>query len=220
MNIKSYFNRCYQVLDNRGVKGFMVFLWQRVIRCDRDLLFEYTYDGESTKEEQFKVSNNHIVNVIDQKNIEDVSYREVLEAALSNENQVYKEGLYKQDVLFVMLKNSELVHTTFVQFESKYKLILGETAQIPLIGNCWTSEKCRGQGVYPYILKLACKRMIDRGFSKVVITCEPKNLASIAGIKKAGFQLVKEITSYIFINKFAIQIVIRNNKKICQFKFL
>jgi len=220
MNIKHYLNRCYQVFNNRGIKGFIVFLWKRVIRCDRDVLFEYTYNSDDIKEVNLKENDHYTVHIIDQKNIEDINYREVLETALSNENQVYKEGLFKKDVLFVVLKKSELVHTTFIQFESKYKVILGEEARVPLIGNCWTSEKCRGQGVYPYILKLACKRMIDSGFSRVVITCDPNNYASIAGIKKAGFYLDKSITSYIFINKLAMQIVVQNNKKAYQFKYL
>jgi len=220
MKIKHYLNRCYQVFANRGVKGFFVFLRERMIRCDRDLLFEYKKNTDNKGEVNVKDDINYTVNIIDRDTIEDINYHGAIEAALSDESQVYKAGLYQQDVLFVVLNKLELVHTTFIQFESKYKRILGEGAEVPLIGNCWTSVNCRGEGVYPYILKLACKRMINSGFSRVVITCDPSNLASIAGIKKAGFYLNREITSYILMNNFAIQIIIQNNKKTYQFKYL
>ncbi|TMM45274.1 GNAT family N-acetyltransferase [Colwellia ponticola] len=220
MKMKHYLNRCYQVFANRGVKGFFVFLRERIIRCDRDLVFEYKKHIDTEGEVNVKDDINYTVNIIDRDTIENIKHHEALEAALSNESQDYKAGLYEQDVLFVVLKKSELVHTTFIQFESKYKRILGEGAEVPLIGNCWTSVKCRGQGVYPYILKLACKRMINSGFSRVVITCDPSNLASIAGIKKAGFYLNKEITSYILMNNLAIQVVVQNNIKTYRFKYL
>jgi|LFRM01.2.fsa_nt_gb RimJ/RimL family protein N-acetyltransferase len=54
------------------------------------------------------------------------------------------------------------------------------------IGPCWTAEKYRGKGIYPYILGCILNDYLRKD---VYIFCDEKNYSSIKGIQKVGFEL-------------------------------
>lgn len=59
------------------------------------------------------------------------------------------------------------------------------------IGPCWTDEKYRGQGIYPYIIQQITKKDIeDRNWFMIV---DKNNIASIKGMEKAGFEKVGQV---------------------------
>jgi len=92
-----------------------------------------------------------------------------------------------------------------VVLENGITIILHEKDDVPLIGNCWTSPECRGQGIYPYIISLCSDIMAARGFKRILISCAPDNFASISGIEKAGFKRVRCLNSYLLLTKFMLQ---------------
>ena len=215
MSLKHYIERISNVITNRGYWGLAVFLGERLLRCDKDLLFELKFD-DKFNETQLK-SIDCMLETINRININEFEGQSFFQEALSKESQVYKQGLHDNDILFLVHDKDSLVHTTFAQFKSKYKNILGEADTVPLLGNCWTSEKYRGKGIYPYILAYSCNYLRNEGFSRVIITCDPTNIASIRGIEKAGFSLVKKITSTILLNTFVFQVISKNNGKTIRF---
>ena len=53
------------------------------------------------------------------------------------------------------------------------------------IGPCLTLEEYRGNGFYPLLLSYIIKKNVDKDFYMIV---DENNIASIKGVKKAGFE--------------------------------
>jgi len=62
------------------------------------------------------------------------------------------------------------------------------TTNCGLIWNCVTLPKFRGHGLYPAMLRFISSSLISEGVESVFISCYDYNMASIAGIKKAGYR--------------------------------
>lgn len=60
------------------------------------------------------------------------------------------------------------------------------------IGTCSTNPEYRGLGLYPYALSKICEFFKTKGISTAVISTAKNNVASIAGISKAGFSFHSE----------------------------
>lgn len=214
--MSDFVERCRGLIDNRGIFGFVRFVLKSVVRHTRDIVFEI-YSRDFTPVYQKPLSSNLAVHVIDSRNVTQPQLSWVLDQALAGENSIYREGLSKQNLLIAVTKGEMLVHYSFVQFDTSYKIVLNEPFDAPLIGNCWTSPECRGQGIYPYVITKCLEVMASRGCERVLISCAPDNFASIAGIEKAGFERVRSVNTFVFVTKFMLQKL--ESKKSSRYRF-
>lgn len=202
--MSQFIKRCRGIIENRGLIGFFLFVFSRTFRQTRDVVFEKD-PRDSNRESEHLLASDLTVHLIDKRNVADPELSWLLSQSLSGENAIYADGLKKDGCSIVVTKGKIVVHVSFVQFDTSYKKILNEPYSVPLIGNCWTSPSCRGQGIYPRIIAECCKVMASRGFERILISCAPDNIASIAGIKKANFRRVRIVHSYIALTKILFQ---------------
>ena len=117
---------------------------------------------------------------------------------LSGANHAYVEELQGRGQMLAALDvHGHVSSYVFIVFDSFYKRILGEAPVTPIISNCVTLPAHRGRGLYPGLLRESCQQLAAQGHGRVIITCEPDNLASVRGIEKAGFRRVKTLDSLI-----------------------
>lgn len=63
-----------------------------------------------------------------------------------------------------------------------------------VIGDCFTKKEFRGKSIYPFMLQLVGKEVLQNS-DKVFVLVSPYNKASIRGIEKAGFILKCRISA-------------------------
>ncbi|GAA0369685.1 hypothetical protein GCM10009092_37440 [Bowmanella denitrificans] len=182
-----------------------------VIRNSSDLVFEIHLADWFGK--QPPLDDAFEVHVIDSVNVDEVRLAWIVDKALAAENEIYRQPLRKKDCMVAITQGKSLVHTSFVQFESRYKKLLSEDGDSPLIGNCWTAPDCRGKGLYPFAIEKCCEEMVKRGVDRVLISCSPDNHASIAGIKKSGFTLVRKVSTVLLLTKLLVQVNLQNDSR-------
>ena len=207
--------RCRGLIQSRGWWGLIRFVLRSVVRKSQDIVFDKDL-GDDTEFVKYTIDGSYLVSLIQQNNINDLELLWLIQQALAAENSIYREGLNNEDCLLAITLNGKLIHTSFVQFDTSYKKILNEVGAVPLIGNCWTAADCRGQGLYPYAINQCCKVIAARGIERILISCAPDNIPSIAGIEKAGFRKIRTILTYLVLTKFILQ---RVTNKIEQAKF-
>lgn len=202
--MKKYIDRCKGIIQGRGFVGLLKFIYKRIVQISGDLVFERKLaDGDfrsnSVLDERFKIF------VIDAQSVDSREMQWLLGKIMHGENLIYLDGLRKKDCMVAITAGEQVVHTSFVLFETSYKMILNESNPTPLIGNCWTSKDFRGQGLYPHAIVRCCDEMAFRGCERILISCAPDNLPSIAGIKKAGFVLIRRVATVLVLTKLFYQ---------------
>lgn len=94
-------------------------------------------------------------------------------------------------------KDGELVHISWVYTASEYskepfqRLILKDH-EVEIV-NCFTLEKCRGLGVYPYMIQFLSNLLFQNGIERIYMMADHKNLASQRGIIKAGLKHLGQV---------------------------
>lgn len=188
---------------SRGTLGLLTFLASRIVRVSRDVVFRRStefrpHDADAPAAGRFVA--------VDRYNLDRPEHRTILDQVLNGEQAIYRIGLEKDDLLFVVADDDdEVLHHTFVQFESRYRQLLDLDDAEPMFTNCWTSPKARGHKLYPATLRYGCGELSKRGHRIATVTCAPDNTASIRGILHAGFTQVTTITSLVFLSRFAVQ---------------
>jgi RimJ/RimL family protein N-acetyltransferase len=203
--------RLVSVYNARGPKAFALFVLTRFVRRHPDLLFEI--DPQKHLKSSTDFDDYHLI-VINRNNPPETLDDDLIKQLFNDENSQYRSALYDQDSLyFVMNSDRQVLHFSYVQHKTRYKKILDEPLTVPLIGNCFTSSQARGQKLYPKTLVEICRNLAGAGCKRVIITCAPDNIPSIKGIERAGFGLVRRVESILILSRFALQIVITENKK-------
>lgn len=188
---------------SRGPVGFLRFVLSRVVRNTRDLVFEHDLDADTAGAPEPAVGR--FVDV-DNRNIDDRALAPLLDQVLRGEGEIYRPGLRHDDRLFLIADDAgRVLHYSFVQFESRYKTLLGEDGAVPMFTRCWTAPAARGKRLYPSTLRHGSAALAQDGFRRVLITCDPANTASVRGIEHAGFRLARRISSMIFLSRLALQ---------------
>ncbi|MHB9134641.1 MAG: GNAT family N-acetyltransferase [Armatimonadota bacterium] len=110
-----------------------------------------------------------------------------------HEHPVMRRQLERGDQVGVIMKAGQIVHRTMVakrEFDGHH-LVRG----VPLrpgdvyIHSCATVAPFRGRGFYPIMLRSVVHHAHQHpDFSRAMICCAASNAASLAGIKRAGFQ--------------------------------
>ncbi len=113
----------------------------------------------------------------------------------------FSENKYK--IIYAFL-DKELVHYSYI-LTKNYKFPFMKKEDI-FIGPCYTMEKYRGKGIYPFILNYICENKPPRGKNIFIVTSE-NNISSQRGIIKANFTKIAEgyKTKLLGIYKLTIQ---------------
>ena len=195
--------RARSLYTSRGAAGFLTFLAQRAVRITHEIVFEL--DLAAADLTSLTTNGGRIV-TIDRTNLQDRSRAALLAKVLVGENAIYREGLRKQDKLFLMIDDdNRVLHHTFVTYHTRYKAVLGIGDSVPLIGNCWTAPEARGRRFYPAVLRYACAALRREGHGRAIISCAQDNVASVRGIERAGFRRTRLLSSLIVASRFALQ---------------
>jgi RimJ/RimL family protein N-acetyltransferase len=93
---------------------------------------------------------------------------------------------------YVLVDRSRVIHGSLVFTKNRLARQLGFRGVL-IIGNCFTDEGYRGQGLYPAVLKRIRADFPNRTF---VVFVDPANTPSIRGLEKAGFRKLYEFEMY------------------------
>ncbi len=190
----------------RGWLGLARFLVTRLARSQSDVVFEgRAAEGErSTTDGDFGPGRRLVV--ICRENLDDPERKPVLVQLLAGESAVYRTGLERDDMALAVIDDQgSVLHHSFIQFETRYKSILGEAVHVPLITNCHTVSRARGERLYPKTLRFALSLLADHGHASAIITCDAGNTPSIRGIEHAGFQQTRAILSLVVFFRLVFQ---------------
>lgn len=195
--------RLLSIWRARGVRGFLRFLITRFARTQSDMVFERALCGQTSHQ---SFGQDRQIIVIERSNLDDPALQGVVAQLLAAESSIYRPGLEENDVAFAVIdRERRLLHRTFVQFDTRYKTLLGESTDVPLLTNCHTIPSMRGERLYPKTLLHAGAFLRDRGHDRMIITCDERNQASISGILRGGFELKRAIRSFVILARFALQ---------------
>lgn len=90
-----------------------------------------------------------------------------------------------------------LVHRSRVFHRSRLLSNFHFKGPLITIGDCFTNDRYRGQGIYPMVL-----RKIAMEYSEAIpvfILVAPDNFSSIRGIEKAGFHFMGRLSCFRFL---------------------
>ena len=104
---------------------------------------------------------------------------------LVNSNYVIKKERLKNKWFYYIKQSKNVIHKSYL-FDSVFLLKL-INKKGPVIGDCYTQKKFRGQSIYPYVINTIAKEVLENGEDEVFIIVNRKNKPSIRGIEKAGF---------------------------------
>ena len=182
----------------RGPAGFVRFVALRLVQWRSDVLYDadpVRFAGAASGPAE--VPGETVV-WVHRGNLGSAATAAVEAAVLGGANHAYRQALCGADQLLAIVdEQGHVASYGFVLFESFYKQVLRESADTPMIGNCFTDPAQRGRGYYPRLLRAACRRLADEGYQRVIITCAPDNQASVRGIEKAGFRRVRTLSSLV-----------------------
>ena len=137
-------SRIKQIMDSRGVVGLMRFIVSRLIRVTT----ENVYQNSEETINHSKIPTQYELHVIRNMNLQESKNTKILNSIYRGEIKEYIDALKNNSILFLFSDNNKVIHTSFVQFGTRYKRLIGEKNNTPLIGNCWTASEYRGQGLY------------------------------------------------------------------------
>lgn len=196
--------------EARGWLGLARFLATRLARTQSDVVFECALAEDETEAPVFDPGRRMVV--IDQRNLGDRALQPVLAQLFVGESAAYRPGLERGDIALAVVDDHGFVlHRSFIQFETRYKSILGETIEVPLIANCLTVPSARGERLYPRTLRHAASLLARLGYGRVIITCEAANASSISGILRAGFKESRAIASMVILFRLVVQRISRSD---------
>jgi len=175
------------------------FLITRVLRYRDDLIF--MMDLRVLPENAGDATQAR-VRVIDRENMSTGSAQAVECQVLVGDNEAYRTGLRKHDVLFAYVDEHERVLSyAFALLDTPTTRILQLPDGVPLIGNCYTIPEARGRRLYPSLLICVCRELATRGHRQAAINCAADNVASIRGIERAGFRRVRHVETWVALSR-------------------
>lgn len=108
--------------------------------------------------------------------------------------EIQKDIIKSNVKRYSIKRDSLLVHQSFLYERAFLLRLLNETG--PVIGNCFTNSKFRGQSIYPYVLNyIAKEQLLEDKVKQIFVIVNKNNISSIKGIEKAGFQKYSSISS-------------------------
>jgi hypothetical protein len=111
------------------------------------------------------------------------------------------------NLAYVVFDSGEIVHESWVSFDTLLPSQYGYESRFPVIAHSSTESLYRGKDIYPYALNYILNDLRNRNIcSNVYILVSPENNASIRGIEKAGYQLLAQLNGirllgFLILNK-------------------
>jgi GNAT superfamily N-acetyltransferase len=184
---------------SRGVFGLVAFVATRILRFRSDILFGM--DVPPGQGGTAAVPPDAVV-VVDRSTLSEARSIDVARQVLTGYNEVYREGLHRDEILYAFLDgDGNVLSYAFVLFDTRAKRVLRLPTTVPLIANCYTRPEARGRRLYPGLLRFAAADLARRGHERIFINCTSDNTASIRGIEAAGFARIAEIRSGLFLSR-------------------
>jgi len=105
-----------------------------------------------------------------------------------------QERFFRGDRCFAVLDNGKIVSYFWAQFGLKnlrelYLKFNLHPNQVWMY-NAITVKAARGRGLYPNIIRYMAKALLKSDIHEALVDIDPGNIASIRGLKKAGFNLI------------------------------
>jgi len=114
----------------------------------------------------------------------------------SNEPNIFEWLRFRFDnksELFLAFNKNQVVHSAWAHYfdgiNEVFPLVKIKRDEA-FIGRCETHPEFRGKNIYPVVLQHIVRHVFARNKKKCFISTDPKNIASIKGIEKAGFSFV------------------------------
>jgi hypothetical protein len=191
------------VWRTRGPSGFARFIGSRVLGHRRDLLFEA--DTARARDPGAWPGDERLI-FVSRDNVAQALTPTLGAQLARGEGAEYLEGLRGRDLLFAVVDaRGDVLHHSFVLFDTRTKALLGEEAQTPLFAHCVTRADARGRGLYQRTLQHGLVELARAGHARAIINCAPDNRASVAGIERAGFRLARVLDTWIVVSRLGVQ---------------
>jgi hypothetical protein len=188
-------DRLVAVWRTRGLNGLVRFIASRMLSHRRDTIFE-AKTGQSGDQIRWDGAGT-IVCISRENRDRDLSPR-LAEQLSRGEDAEYLDGLRGRDLLLAVVDDGgRILHHSYILFETRTKALLGESHDTPLFGHCVTRPEARGQHLYPMTLRYGLGVLAQRGHARAIINCDPSNQPSVRGIRRAGFRITREVSTWI-----------------------
>ncbi len=172
------------------------------------LYMDYTVVVYKLKTLKFKENKKIVIKKVDSSNVGDI-----LDMHDDSYLKKFKKFLLNGDEGYYAYINDKCIHRSWVKtnqivnIHEYYKIKLNSN-QI-YIHYCETDFSARGNGVYPSVLSKICKDNLSK---EVLIAVGEKNIPSIKGVKKVGFEECFRVKVFVLMGIKKIT-VIKNNKE-------
>jgi RimJ/RimL family protein N-acetyltransferase len=197
MNLHTAANRIIRHCHQHGAVATIRFLWSRVYRSHRYVVFDATLDAPRPRT---KWQDGEELIIFGPENVDSAMTPE-LQSFLGGSDAIENlNGVRAGDRLFVVTSDVGYLHCGYILFKSRQTKILGESESVPLIGCCLTARATRGRGLYRRALNAELCYLREQGYKRALIETNPGNVSSRNGIEAAGFQFRREISVRIVLN--------------------
>ncbi len=196
--------RLTAVWSKRGPRKFLLFVLGRILRLQIDQVYRCDLNAIALPCPTFADLE---LTIVDADNPPDGLPAALSRQLFAKEDAPLRAALNHRDALFFLVDGSNRVaHASWIFYRSSYKRLLNVADETPLIGNCETIEAWRGRRLYPKTLMAICHYLArTRRAREAVISCDPANMPSVRGIRRAGFVPQKRLISLIVLNNLVIQ---------------
>lgn len=178
-------------------KRLHTFLTQRLYTNETIIIFQHDTIQP--------IESSAVIKKADQANLKDV---------LNFQNERYlatfRKFLQQGDIGYLAYLEQKCVHRSWVK-SSPQKVSLHPLLTIDLepeniwIHYCETAPNARGNNVYPYVLSKIANDF--QAANKILISINEKNIASIKGVKKAGFKEYKRYKLLIICGIKSVKVI-------------
>jgi len=120
-------------------------------------------------------------------------------------SQLIKNRIKKGDECFIYLKDSKIIHYSWLAFKEIDISEVGKNFNLnndeACIFDCWTLKNFRGNKLYSSMLTEIKNYLKERGYKRVYIYADQNNKDSVKGIERAVFYKEKTIKYFNFLGK-------------------
>jgi len=199
----SILKRGVNVIHSNGLRGFIrrffLYIISPVFSITTYILYEI-HIKRSIREIEVKINNCRLEIVSDQEQV-DRLVEEGIDFSSDPDFINYGFGFNSGAFLCLVFIGQSLAHTSWFSrshdgsvFDTLFSRInFGDAGYI---GPCKTISNFRGLGIYPYALTSILKFLSEQYVYRALISTSNRNMASIRGIEKAGFNPFNVIKKY------------------------
>jgi hypothetical protein len=188
-----------QILKIHGtvifVKRLIIFLFQNVFIFRRYNFYKKSLEKTQKIDCVANFDGFNLVIVHDQSDV-DKLIKDGFDFGSFQDIDDIKSFLNQDAILFCIFFGKIWAHTSWASLKNNSSIdpffLNMQCQNAGYIGTCSTNPNYRGMGLYPFTLLKICEFFIIKRISTALISTDKNNVASIAGISKAGFFIHSE----------------------------